>query len=397
TRSDTHTPAAPYRLVNNAYSLLDVSDLVFIDAPGTGFGHLRGKDKKKSFFGVDQDAHAFAAFIVKFLSEHNRWNSPKYLFGESYGTTRSAALVNILENEDSLDVNGVVLLSQILNFDDSVDGPQFNPGVDLPYELALPTYAATAWYHHKLPNPPADLAPLLTDVEQFALGDYAQALSAGNDLSAAAKAAIAQKLHEYTGLPVDYILRADLRINGGEFEKNLQGAEVTTGRLDTRFSGPTIDPMSKESDYDPQSSAISSAYVSAFNDYVRTKLDFGQGMTYKPEIDLWKTWDFSHQPPGADSKLPGPTNVMTDLAVAMKTDPQLQVMLNGGYFDLATPFFAAMYEMRHLPIEASLEKNIEMHWYTSGHMVYVHEPDLKLLHANVAAFIERTRNEPAAQ
>ncbi len=397
TRSDTHTPAAPYRLVNNAYSLLDVSDLVFIDAPGTGFGHLRGKDKKKSFFGVDQDAHAFAAFIVKFLSEHNRWNSPKYLFGESYGTTRSAALVNILENEDSLDVNGVVLLSQILNFDDSVDGPQFNPGVDLPYELALPTYAATAWYHHKLPNPPADLAPLLTDVEQFALGDYAQALSAGNDLSAAAKAAIAQKLHEYTGLPVDYILRADLRINGGEFEKNLQGAEVTTGRLDTRFSGPTIDPMSKESDYDPQSSAISSAYVSAFNDYVRTKLDFGQGMTYKPEIDLWKTWDFSHQPPGADSKLPGPTNVMTDLAVAMKTDPQLQVMLNGGYFDLATPFFAAMYEMRHLPIEASLEKNIEMHWYTSGHMVYVHEPDLKQLHANVAAFIERTRNEPGAQ
>ncbi len=397
TRSDTHTPAAPYRLVNNEYSLLDVSDLVFIDAPGTGFGHLRGKDKKKSFFGVDQDAHAFAAFIVKFLSEHNRWNSPKYLFGESYGTTRSAALVNILENEDSLDVNGVILLSQILNFDDSVDGPQFNPGVDLPYELALPTYAATAWYHHKLPNPPADLAPLLTEVEQYALGDYAQALSAGNTLDAATKAAVAQKLHEYTGLPVDYILRADLRINGGEFEKNLQGSEVTTGRLDTRFSGPTIDPMSKESDYDPQSSAISSAYVSAFNDYVRTKLDFGQGMTYKPEIDLWKTWDFSHQPPGANAKLPGPTNVMTDLAVAMKTDPQLQVMLNGGYFDLATPFFAAMYEMRHLPIEASLEKNIEMHWYTSGHMVYVHEPDLKLLHANVAAFIDRTRNEPAAQ
>ena len=397
TRSDTHTPAAPYRLVNNEYSLLDVSDLVFVDAPGTGFGHLRGKDKKKSFFGVDQDAHAFAAFIVKFLSDHNRWNSPKYLFGESYGTTRSAALINILENEDSLDMNGVILLSQILNFDDSVDGPQFNPGVDLPYELALPTYAATAWYHHKLPNPPADLDPLLTEVEQFALGDYAQALAAGNDLSDAKKAEIAQKLHEYTGLSVAYILRADLRIDGGEFEKNLQGSEVTTGRLDTRFSGPTIDPMSKESDYDPQSSAISSAYVSAFNDYVRTKLDYGQGMTYKPEIDLWKTWDFSHEPPGAPSKLPGPTNVMTDLAVAMKTDPNLQIMLNGGYFDLATPFFAAMYEMRPLPIEASLEKNIEMHFYTSGHMVYVHEPDLKLLHANVAAFIERTRNEPAAQ
>ncbi len=150
TMDDVHTPAAPYRIVNNQYSLLDVSDLVFIDAPGTGFGHLRGKDKEKAFYGIDQDAHAFANFIVKFLSLHDRWNSPKYLFGESYGTTRSAALVNVLENEKSLDVNGVILLSQILNFDTSVDGPEFNPGVDLPYELALPTYAATAWYHHKL-------------------------------------------------------------------------------------------------------------------------------------------------------------------------------------------------------------------------------------------------------
>ncbi len=210
-------------------------------------------------------------------------------------------------------------------------------------------------------------------------------------MSSDRKTEIAQKLHDYTGLPVEYILRADLRINGGEFEKNLQGSQITTGRLDTRFSGPTIDPLSKESDYDPQSSAISSAYVSAFNDYVRTQLKFGQDMTYKPEIDLWKTWDFSHQPPGAPFKLPGPANVMPDLAVAMKTDPNLKIMLNGGYFDLATPFFAAVYEMRHLPIEASLEKNIETHFYTSGHMVYVHEPDLKLLHANVAAFIEKTQ------
>ena len=393
---DQHLPAAPYKVVNNEYSLLDASDLVFVDAPGTGFGHLRGKDKEKSFWGVDQDAHAFANFIVAFLSRHDRWNSPKYLFGESYGTTRSAALINVLENDKSVDFNGVILLSQILNFDDSVDGPQFNPGVDLPYELALPTYAATAWYHHRLPNPPATLDALLPDVEQFALGDYARALAAGAGLSADRKAAIAQKLHAYTGLPVEYIERADLRINGGEFEKNLQGADVTTGRLDTRFSGPTLDPLSQEAQYDPQSSAISSAYVSAFNDYVRTKLKFGLNMTYKPEIDLWKHWDFSHQPPGSDTKLPGSTNVMPDLAAAMKTDPNLKVQLNGGYYDLATPFFAAIFEMQHLPMEASLQKNIEMHFYPSGHMVYVHEPDLATLHANVAAFIERTRNESGA-
>jgi carboxypeptidase C (cathepsin A) len=392
TADDTHSPAAPYRVVDNEFTLLDVSDLVFIDAPGTGFGHLRGADKEKAFFGVDQDAHAFANFIVGFLSKHNRWNSAKYLFGESYGTTRSAALAYILENEKSLDLNGVILLSQVLNFDDGVDAPQFNPGVDLPYSLALPTYTATAWYHRKLPSQPAALEPLLHEVETFAMGDYLQALAAGSTLSAERKTEIATKLHNYTGLPVDYIERANLRVNGGEFEKTLLGADITTGRLDTRFAGPTIDPMSKEADYDPQSAAISSAYVSAFNDYVRTTLKFGQKKIYKAEYyDAGKNWDSTHQPPGAPGK-GSPVNVMPDLAAAMKQNPNLKVQLNGGYYDLATPYFAAEYELRQLPIQSTLEGNIEMHFYTSGHMVYAHEPDLKALHANVSAFIERTRN-----
>jgi carboxypeptidase C (cathepsin A) len=393
TADDTHSPAAPYRVIDNEYTLLDASDLVFIDAPGTGFGHLRGTDKEKAFFGIDQDAHAFANFIVGFLSRHNRWNSAKYLFGESYGTTRSAALAYILENENSLDLNGVILLSQVLNFDNSVDGPQFNPGMDLPYALALPTYTASAWYHHKLPNQPAALEPLLREVEAFALGDYLQALAAGSTLSSEHKTEIAAKLHNYTGLPADYIERANLRVNGGEFEKTLLGAEITAGRLDTRFAGPTIDPMSKEADYDPQSAAISSAYVSAFNDYVRTTLKFGQKKIYKAEyFEVGRTWDFLHQPPGATSKIPGPVNVMPDLAVAMKQNPNLKVQLNGGYYDLATPYFAAEYELRQLPIQSTLQGNIEMHFYTSGHMVYAHEPDLKALHANVAAFIDRTKN-----
>jgi carboxypeptidase C (cathepsin A) len=392
TADDTHSPAAPYRVVDNEYTLLDASDLVFIDAPGTGFGHLRGTDKEKAFFGVDQDAHAFANFIVEFLSRHNRWNSPKYLFGESYGTTRSAALANILQSEKSLDLNGVILLSQILNFDDSADQPQFNPGVDLPYVLVLPTYTATAWYHHKLPSRPAELEPLLREVENFALTDYSQALAAGSTLSAERKSAIAARLHDYTGLAADYIERANLRVNAGEFEKTLMGSDVTTGRLDTRFAGPTIDPMSKEADYDPQSAAISSAYVSAFNDYVRGVLKFGDKKTYKAEFDVDKIWDMLHQPPGSTTKVPGPINVMPDLAVAMKQNPNLKVQLNGGYYDLATPYFAAMYELRQLPIQSSLQGNIEMHFYTSGHMVYAHEPDLKALHANVAAFIEKTRN-----
>jgi carboxypeptidase C (cathepsin A) len=392
TADDTHSPAAPYRVVDNEYTLLDASDLVFIDAPGTGFGHLRGADKEKAFYGVDQDAHAFANFIVAFLSRHNRWNSPKYLFGESYGTTRSAALANILESEKSLDLNGVILLSQILNFDNSVDGPQFNPGMDLPYALALPTYTATAWYHHKLQNQPASLEPLLREVEAFAMAEYLPALAAGSTLSPERKSQMAAKLHDYTGLPADYVERANLRVNGGEFEKTLLGAEITTGRLDTRFAGPTIDPMSKEADYDPQSAAISSAYVSAFNDYVRTALKFGAKKIYKAENDVSKFWDFLHQPPGSPTKIPGPVNVMPDLAVAMKQNPNLKVQLNGGYYDLATPYFAAEYELHQLPIQSTLQANIEMHFYTSGHMVYAHEPDLKALHANVAAFIDRTKN-----
>jgi carboxypeptidase C (cathepsin A) len=392
TADDTHSPAAPYRVIDNEYTLLDSSDLVFIDAPGTGFGHLRGADKEKAFYGVDQDAHAFANFIVEFLSHHNRWNSPKYLFGESYGTTRSAALAAILENEKSLDLNGVILLSQILNFDNSVDQPQFNPGMDLPYALALPTYAATAWYHHKLPSQPAALEPLLREVEGFALTDYLQALAAGSTLGAEAKSAIADKLHQYTGLPKDYIERANLRVNGGEFEKTLLGAEITTGRLDTRFAGPTIDPMSKEADYDPQAAAISSAYVSAFNDYVRTVLKFGDKKTFKPFGNVVKDWDFQHAPPGSQGKVAGPVNVMPDLAVAMQQNPNLKVQLNTGYYDLATPYFAAVYELHQLPVQASLQSNIEMRFYTSGHMVYAHEPDLKALHANVSAFIEKTKN-----
>ncbi len=392
TADDKHVPAAPYRVVDNEYSLITASDLVFVDAPGTGFGHLRGADKEKAFYGVDQDAHAFANFMVEFLSRHNRWNSPKYLFGESYGTTRSAVLANILQSEKSVDLNGVILLSQILNFDDSADAPQFNPGVDLPYVVALPTYAATAWYHHKLVNPPATLEPLLREVEQFALTEYAPALAAGSTLSPERKSAIAAKLSAYTGLGADYIERANLRVNGGEFEKTLLGSEITTGRLDTRFAGPTIDPMSKEADYDPQSAAISSAYVSAFNDYVRGTLKFGDEKTYKPGIDVEKSWDFQHQPPGAPMKLPGTTNVMTDLAVVMKQNPNLKVQLHGGYYDLATPYFAAVYELQQLPIQPVLQSNIDMHFYSSGHMVYAHEPDLKALHANVSAFIERTRS-----
>jgi carboxypeptidase C (cathepsin A) len=408
TSDDTHTPAAPYQLVNNDYSLLDASDLVFIDMPGTGFGRLlsQGKDDAararshkelaKKYWGVDADAEAFANFITQFISGHHRWNSPKYLFGESYGTTRSAVLSNLLQSRYDVDLNGVMLLSQILNFSLSIDGSDANPGIDMPYVLALPTYAATAWYHHGLPKYEGKpLAPLLKEVARFATTDYEQALSAGSLLDANRKQAIAAKLHDYIGLPVDYLMKANLRVTGGMFEQQLQGStDTTTGRLDTRFSGPSMDPLAKTRAYDPQSAAISSAYVSAFNDYVRRDLKFGDGMKFRSSVygaDDFH-WDREHKAPGMRFSR-GALNVMPDLAAAMKYNPNLKVKLFGGFYDLATPYYTAIYEMQHLPIPDSLRQNISYAFFPSGHMVYAHLPSLKKLHDDAAAFIDSTSNQ----
>jgi carboxypeptidase C (cathepsin A) len=387
TGGDQHLPAAPYKLVDNANSLLDVSDVVFIDMPGTGFGRLLGAGADKSFWGIDQDANAFARFIARFITKYSRWNSPKYIFGESYGTTRSAVLADILENSKNIDLNGVILLSQIFNFSTDIDMPSANPGVDLPYVLALPTYAATAWYHKKLPTQPAALEPFLKDAEDFALGDYAHALALGTDLSKEDKQKVAEKLHGFIGLPTAYLVKANLRVSGGEFEKALQDdLDLTTGRLDTRYSGPSLNPLSEGAEYDPQSSAISSAYVSLFNDYIRRDLKYGEGQTYLPDAIFGGTqWDMTHH------GNPIGLNVAPDLAEAMKTNPRLRVMVNGGYYDLATPFFAAVWEQKHLPIPSSLAKNIEYDWYESGHMVYVKDDSLKQLHDRVADFIRRTQ------
>jgi carboxypeptidase C (cathepsin A) len=394
TADHTHTAPAPYQLVNNDYSLLDASDLVFVDAPGTGFSRV-APGAEKDFLGADEDVHAYSEFIVKFLSKYGRWNSPKYLFGESYGTPRSASLVNVLETEDDSDFNGVILLSVVLDYNDSPNFVRNNPGIDQAYELSLPSYAATAWYHHKLPRSGQSLPSLLTEVEQFALGDYARALRAGSELSLGQRDAIIAKLHDYTGLPVAYLKQGNLRIDGGEFEASLQSdAGLTTGRLDSRFSGPALDPLSERAQYDPQSAAIGSAYISAFNDYVRKDLHYGMEMRYQPEVSLARKWDYRHQPPGAPFPLQQALNVMPDLANAMKHDPNLKVMVAGGYFDLATPFFQGMYEMTHLPMPRSLQGNIEYRYYESGHMVYAHIPALKRLHDDVAAFIANSERQP---
>ena len=396
---DTARVLPPYKTVNNDYSLLDASDLVFIDAPGTGFSRIIGRDKggagkSKDFYGIDGDAHAFAQFINDFLSTYNRWNSPKYLFGESYGTFRSAAVSNILETEDAVDLNGVVLLSQILDYHNSTDNVTENPGNDLAYELALPSCAATAWYHHMLPNQPEKLEPFLKEVENFALDEYAVAMLKGNSLDSISFNHIADKLHQYTGLPVDYIRKTNLRITGIGFEKTLlAGQDRITGRLDTRFTGLNMDPLSEYPFYDPQDASTSAAFVATFNNYLRTSLKFHVGIPYLSSTDLWATWDNRHL---AVHQAAGDThdnlfaNVMPDLASAMIFNPKMKVMLNMGYFDLATPFMEGLFEMKHLPLPASLQNNISYEFYYSGHMVYLNPIAHKQLHDNVAKFIDST-------
>jgi carboxypeptidase C (cathepsin A) len=395
-----HQEGAPYSIVNNEYSLLDVSDVVFIDAPGTGLSRTFGKNKSEAFYGVDADGHAFERFIRRFLSKYDRWNSPKYLFGESYGTPRSAVLAADLR---SVDLNGIILLSQILSFDNSVDGPTANPGVDQAYALALPTFAATAWYHHKLPNQPPALKPFLAEVEKYALGDYMTALLQGSDLTDAQRQAVAEKLHTYTGLPVDYLLRADLRVTGGEFSKELKLDEgMTTGRLDSRYQGPDADPMGATSGYDPQSDAITSAWNTAINQYLHSDLKYATQATYllSGRQGGEFSWNMTHTPPGrgfgGGGSAPGTVetgaNVMPDLAYRMKMNPKMKVMLAGGYYDLATPYFEGVYEMHHLPMPKNLQSNISYHYYEAGHMIYVREDILKQFHSDVAAFIKSTEN-----
>ena len=393
TSDHSHTPAAPYKTVNNEYSLLDVTDEVFIDAMGTGYSRIIGKDEggvgeAKDFYGIDADVASYAQFITRYLSKNDRWNSPKYIYGESYGTLRSAALVDYLQQRSATDINGVILQSTVLTHLTN----RFWPNNDVPYEVFLPTYAATAWYHHRLPKQPDALEPFLKQVEQFALNDYAAALNAGNALSADQFSAIAEKLHEYTGLSTAFIEKADLRVTDQEFFHQLLADQgQTVGRLDSRFSGPTMDALSQGALYDPQSAAITSAYTAAFNAYVHGTLKFGRDRTYLMEGNV-RPWSLVHVDPLTRRPQDGFASVAVDLAQAMKRDPGLQILGQNGYYDLATPYFGTVYIMNHLRIPPELRSHIHMEFYDSGHMIYAHAPALKKLHDTTASFIMTTHS-----
>jgi carboxypeptidase C (cathepsin A) len=379
------TPPAPYKLVDNAESLLDKTDLVFIDAMGTGYSHAVCKAQPKDFYGIDEDVEAFAQFIVTYLSRNDRWNSPKFLIGESYGTFRSAALGNYLQNHDTVHLNGIVLISSVLD----LSSLTFTPGDDRPYVFYLPSYAAVAWYHKVLKDRPPDLAAFIDEARKYAQGEYAAALYKGAALSAAEKAAVAKRVSYFTGLSEDYLMKADLRVNLSQFRAELQRKEgLTTGRIDARFTGYTYDLLEENAQGDPEGPAVGGAFTALLNEYSHDELKFGKDKVYHNSAGAFGGWNWVRK----DQRrfgFPGAPNVDQDLAQAMITNPKLLVQVENGYYDLATPFFATEHTMEHLGLPEALQKNIKLDYYTAGHMMYLHDQDRANLHDHIASFIDR--------
>src|SRR6202044_2736782 len=283
------TPPAPYKIEDNANSLLDKTDMVFIDPVGTGFSHAVGKAQNKDFWGVDQDVKMFAQFINIYLNRSNRWNSPKFLIGESYGTFRSAALGNYLQQRDTVHLNGIVLISSVLDLSTIT----FPPGDDRSYIYYLPSYAAVAWYHKVLKDRPADLPGFVEEARKYAQGDYASALFKGAQLSAGEKAAVAKKLSYFTGLSEEYLNKADLRVNLGQFMAELQRSRgLTTGRIDARFTGYTYDLLEENAQGDPEGPAVGGAYTALINAYNHEELKFGKDKIYHNTSGGGGGWNF---------------------------------------------------------------------------------------------------------
>jgi carboxypeptidase C (cathepsin A) len=379
------TPPAPYKLVDNADCLLDKADLVFIDPVGTGFSHAEGKAQNKDFWGIDEDVKSLAQFITTYVSRNNRWNSPKFLIGESYGTFRSAALGDYLQKHNGIYVNGIVLISNVLD----LRSLGFLTGDDSSYMFYLPSYAASAWYYKALKDRPDDLNSFLAEARQYASSEYASALMKGSKLTDAEKADVAKRLAHFTGLSEDYLIKANLRVNLAQFNAELERSRgLTIGRYDSRFSGPTYDLLTEYAENDPSFYAVAGAFTAAFNSYVREDLKYSPERNYErlnPEAA--RNWDWKHNT-GAQVFFPGAPNVEGDLVEALIANPHLQVQVETGYFDLATPFFATEYTMDHLGLPDKLRGQIHIEYYTAGHMMYLHSDDLAKLGKNVATFIE---------
>jgi carboxypeptidase C (cathepsin A) len=392
TSSPAATGSGPYEIVPNEYSLLDGSDLVFIDAVGTGYSRPVGKGVIRDFAGTDPDVRAFEKFIYRYVSVNHRWNSPKFLFGESYGTTRSAALVDALEN-GGMSFNGVILMSSILNYF------VLAPGSDALFIGNLPSYAAIAWHYEKVSRKGRDEKAFLDEVRAFARGPYAEALARGHGLPEAQVDAIAMRLSGYTGLSVAYIKEANLRVSPPRFRKELlRDQRAILGRYDARFEGTDIDAAGETPGYDPSNSGIEGAFVTALHDYLDRELKYTSDQIYFPSgPGINQAWDHTHRlgsaaPAGGGGQGQSMRDayVAGDLADAMRKNPRLKIFSANGLFDLATPFFITEYDLAHVELEPKLRGNIEFGYYPAGHMIYLNVDALKQFKADAVAFYSRS-------
>jgi carboxypeptidase C (cathepsin A) len=382
------TPAAPYKTVDNEFGVLDKTDLVMIDPVGTGLSRAVCEKKDEDFWGVDPDIDSISRFIAQYVSDNNRWSSPKYLLGESYGTTRGAAIIDNLRSRQSMAFNGLVLVSVATDIEAIF--AEF-PGNDRPYSVYLPGFAAVGWYHHALPDQPAALEPFLEEVRRYAAGPFTAALLKGDALPPEERDAVAVQVHKYTGLSAEYVKAANLRVSEIAFVHELLKAQrKTIGRLDGRFVGPTQDPLQKFADYDPQSAAISAAFTAAFLDYFHGDLKFGQGRTYQAtNFSIGEHWKWTHKPIDAEGEQPV-VNSGVDLAQALVQDANLRVLVLNGYYDLATPFSATEYMMSHLGLPPGTAARIQMKYYEAGHMMYVNPASLKKMKGDLDSFFDST-------
>ena len=377
----------PGRLVDNLHTILDVADLVFIDPVGTGFSRAIPGDKASSYHHFSRDIESVGEFVRIFLTRHGRWSSPKYLAGESYGTTRAAGLAGHLLEERGIYLNGLLLISVILNYGTAAFDratSTFQVGNDLPYVLFLPSYTAAAWYHGALDQKLGrrKLPRLLAEVEEFAAGEYAAALLAGAGLPAAKRREVVQRLASYTGLSPEYVDRYDMRIEIMRFAKELlRERRRTVGRIDSRYTGIDRFADGDAIESDPSIDAVTGPYAAMFNDYVRRSLGYESDLPYNVlSMEINRNWDFE------DFK-----NAVVDtsetLRRTMSRNRHMRVFLANGVFDLATPYFATRHTVAHLGLDPELRTNIESHDYDAGHMMYVHRPSLEALSSDLRTFI----------
>ena len=375
-KEDGQLPAPPYRLTDNEYSLLDETDLVFIDPVSTGYSRPVEGQKAKEWHGFKKDISSVGDFIRLFATRYNRWLSPKFLIGESYGTTRASGLAEYLQGRHGMYLNGIMLISAALDF----TALDFYVNNEVPYVMFLPGYAATAWYHGKL-KMRRPLQSLLREVEKFAAGEYASALLQGDTLPKRERAVIVQKLARYTGLSPEFIERSNLRINDQHFFKELlRDRRQTVGRLDSRLLGRDRLGVTERPEYDPLLTTVSGPYTATFYDYVRSDLKFESDLPYEIMTDAVSPWSYKE----FENRF---VNVGEPLRAAMAHNPFLKVFVANGYYDLGTPYFATEYVFSHLGLDEDSRRNVSMAYYEAGHMMYIHLPSLAKLKDDLTTFV----------